>query len=35
MNPTDTKPLGLVVCMPTRGAVSIETLLCLREQLDG
>jgi hypothetical protein len=32
MNP---KPLGLVVCMPTRGAVSIETMLCLREHLDG
>jgi hypothetical protein len=32
---TDPKPLGLVVCMPTRGAVSIETMLCLREHLDG
>jgi hypothetical protein len=32
MNP---KPLGLVVCMPTRGAVVIETMLCLREHLDG
>lgn len=29
------KSLGLIVCMPTRGAVSIETLLCLRENLDG
>jgi hypothetical protein len=26
---------GLIVCMPTRGAVSIETMLCLREHLDG
>lgn len=33
MNPTDHKPLGLIVCMPTRGAVSIETMLCLREHL--
>jgi hypothetical protein len=32
---SDSKPLGLVVCMPTRGAVSIETMLCLREHLDG
>jgi hypothetical protein len=35
MNPTEPKPLGLVVCMPTRGVVSIETMLCLREHLDG
>ncbi len=28
------KPLGLVVCMPTRGAVSIETMLWLREHPD-
>jgi hypothetical protein len=35
MNPTDPKPLGLVVCMPTRGVVSIETTLCLRHHLDG
>lgn len=32
MNP---KPLGLLVLMPTRGAVSVETMLCLREHLDG
>ncbi|MGA2759436.1 MAG: glycosyltransferase family A protein [Candidatus Cybelea sp.] len=32
MNP---KPTGLLVCMPTRGAVSIETMLCLRHHLDG
>jgi len=35
VNLTNSKPLGLVVCMPTRGAVSIETMLCLREHLDG
>lgn len=29
------KLLGLLVLMPTRGAVSIETMLCLREHLDG
>jgi hypothetical protein len=29
------KPVGLVVLMPTRGAVSIETLICLRDNLDG
>jgi GT2 family glycosyltransferase len=38
MNPdhsaTNSKPTGLVVLMPTRGAVSIETMLCLREHLD-
>lgn len=28
------KSLGLVVCMPTRGAVAIETMLCLRNRLD-
>jgi hypothetical protein len=28
-------PLGLVVCMPTRGSVSVETMLCLRERMDG
>jgi len=31
---TTRKPTGLVVLMPTRGAVSIETMLCLREHLD-
>jgi hypothetical protein len=35
MNPTDPKPLGLVIAMPTRGTVSVETMLCLREHLDG
>jgi hypothetical protein len=29
------KPVGVVVCMPTRGVVAIETMLCLREHLDG
>lgn len=33
MNPTDPKPLGLVICMPTRGAVSIETMLSLRDSV--
>ena len=28
------KPLGLIVCMPTRGTVAIETMLCLREHMD-
>ena len=32
---SNARPKGLVVCMPTRGAVSIETMLCLREHLDG
>ncbi len=31
---TSEKPTGLVVLMPTRGAVSIETMPCLREHLD-
>lgn len=35
MNPTDSKPIGLVVFMPTRGAVSIETALGVREHFDG
>lgn len=34
MNVTE-KPVGLVLCMPTRGVVSIETMLCLREHLGG
>lgn len=29
------KPTGLLVCMPVRNAVSIETALCLSERLDG
>jgi hypothetical protein len=29
------KPTGLIVLMPTRGTVAIETMLCLREHLDG
>lgn len=28
------KPTGLITLMPTRGAVSIETMLCLRQRLD-
>ncbi|HEY1882379.1 MAG TPA: hypothetical protein VGG51_05000 [Candidatus Cybelea sp.] len=35
MMPTDPKPLGLIICMPTRGAISIETESCTREHLDG
>lgn len=35
MNPTDAKPVGLLVLLPSRGTPSIETALCLREQLDG
>ena len=35
MNPAEPKLLGLIVCMPTRGAVAIETIFCLREHLDG
>lgn len=27
------KPLGLIVCMPTRGSVSVETVLCINEHL--
>ena len=34
MNPTDPKPLGILACMPTRGAVAIETMFRLREHLD-
>jgi cellulose synthase/poly-beta-1,6-N-acetylglucosamine synthase-like glycosyltransferase len=29
------KPVGIIVLMPTRGAVANETFLCLRERLDG
>jgi hypothetical protein len=31
--PTKGKPTGLIVCMPTRGTVSIETMLCINEHL--
>jgi hypothetical protein len=27
------KPIGLIVCMPTRGGVAIETTLCLRKHV--
>ena len=27
--------IGSLVCTPRRGAVSIETMLCLREHLNG
>jgi hypothetical protein len=32
---TTEKPIGLIVLMPTRGAVSIESLLCINEHLEG
>lgn len=32
---TTEKPAGLIMLMPTRGVVAIETMLCLRYHLDG